>query len=93
MDGGQITSYDLDVGILRLHVWQMYNDQNPWNWGVSDERRTFQIMSSDRGIETAKEAQGAALKAFAWYFTMKLLKKSKKSDVVLRDYEDRIYWK
>lgn len=93
MDGGQITSYDREVGIYRIHIWQMYNDENPWNWLVSDERRTFQICSSNRNIEKVEDAKSEALKAFAWYFAMKLLKKSSRSEVVLRDHEDRIYWK
>lgn len=93
LDGGQITSYDLNVGHYRLHIWQMYNSENPWNWVVSDERNTFQICSTRRDLDTPQEAKGAALKAFAWFFTMKLLRKSNRSDKVLRDHESRIYWK
>lgn len=89
-----ITSYDIVVGPYLLHVWQMFSDSYPWNWVMCDARNTFQILSPREGYTSENDAQGAALKAFAWYFLMRLLRKSMKSSVVLKDQDgSRIHWK
>lgn len=96
MDGGEITSYDIIVNDrFRLHVWQMYGKGNKWNWfleetydyGLKRERRQL-ISSSYVGEESSSNARTACMKAFIWYFVMRLARNTDIPSKVLKGFED-----
>lgn len=96
MDGGEITSYDLYVGDrFRLHVWQMYGPGNKWNWfleethsyGLKRERRRL-VSSNFHGETSSNNARIACMKAFIWYFVMRLARNTDIPAKVLKGFED-----
>ena len=95
LDGGEITSYNIEVGSrFCLHVWQMYGRGNRWNWfleethnyGVKRERRQL-VSSSYHGEDTSDNARLACMKAFIWYFVMRLTRNTDIPSKVLKGFE------
>lgn len=83
------------IGDYRLHIWQMYGPGNKWNWHLSDTSREDKKYSGGRmlvqspysGEETSGMAKDRMIKAFVWYFTMRLLRNSNDPDRVLKGFE------
>ena len=96
MDGGTITSYDMKISNYKIHIWQMYGPGNKWNWFLSNtdygETGTYGdrmlLQSSHSGEETARDAKDRAMRAFIWYFAMRLARDTQVPDKVLKGFED-----
>ena len=96
LDGGQITSFDMKIGQYTMHIWQMYGPGNKWNWHISDISREDRKYSGGRklmqspyqGEETSIKAKEMMMKAFIWYFAMRLLRNTDIPDKVLREFEN-----
>ncbi len=84
-----------------MHVWQMYGPKNKWNWfleipyahndiGELIQERCQLIQSSYRGEDSAKEAKDRTMKAFIWYFVMRLARGSNDPSKVLKGFEDEL---
>ena len=94
--GGTITSFDMKIGQYTMHIWQMYGPGNKWNWHISDTSREDRKYSGGRklmqspyqGEETSIKAKERMMKAFIWYFTMRLLRNTDIPDKVLREFEN-----
>lgn len=89
LDGGRIESYDIDIGRYNLHVWQMYNQENPWNWILKDENARYdaRTLVHSSGEEDLIDAKDRVMKAFIWFFAMKLVRNSDDARVILKGFE------
>jgi hypothetical protein len=96
LDGGTITSFDMKIGQYTMHIWQMYGPGNKWNWHISDTSREDRKYSGGRklmqspyqGEETAIKAKQRMMKAFIWYFAMRLARNTDEPSKVLKGFED-----
>ena len=90
MDGGTITRYDLKIGRYCLHAWQMYGPDHPWNWSLQDQSMSTsetKLISTYIGEDTAIIAKNRLMKAFIWYFVMRLARNTDEPDMVLKGFK------
>lgn len=95
LDGGTITSFDMKIGQYAIHIWQMYGPGNKWNWHLSDTSREDRkysggrklMQSSYQGEESSQNAKIACMKAFIFYFVMKLARDADEPTLVLKGFE------